>query len=272
MLLHPLMNGALEIMHPSSIQKDTTFTKIFVGGLPYHTNDASLRKYFEAFGDIDEAVVITDRQTGKSRGYGFAGPAVPLPPGLRAAQPGAALPGVRLGGLQPLPGLQHGRRLLPVRPGRLRPALPLRPLARQLHGLRLRPRLRLLRDQLCRRRHGGRRLQPGGHARQPGLLRRRRPITGLPPLPPAAARPARAHAVSAAGGGGGGVDWRAGDARRTVGSEASERSGDTVSVSFSGGVFRHREKTIALYHQDKYLLHRAKGLRGAGFRGHAWAG
>ncbi|MBN3311426.1 RBM38 protein, partial [Atractosteus spatula] len=57
-------------MHPT-IQKDTTFTKIFVGGLPYHTNDASLRKYFEVFGDIEEAVVITDRQTGKSRGYGF---------------------------------------------------------------------------------------------------------------------------------------------------------------------------------------------------------
>ncbi|KAM6979928.1 RNA-binding protein 38-like isoform 2-T2 [Aplochiton taeniatus] len=70
MLLHQFMNGALEVMHPS-IQKDTTYTKIFVGGLPYHTNDASLRKYFEAFGDIDEAVVITDRQTGKSRGYGF---------------------------------------------------------------------------------------------------------------------------------------------------------------------------------------------------------
>ncbi|XP_078097927.1 RNA-binding protein 24 isoform X2 [Mustelus asterias] len=52
-------------------QKDTTFTKIFVGGLPYHTTDASLRKYFEVFGDIEEAVVITDRQTGKSRGYGF---------------------------------------------------------------------------------------------------------------------------------------------------------------------------------------------------------
>uniref|UniRef100_A0A3Q0SEK5 RNA binding motif protein 24b n=1 Tax=Amphilophus citrinellus TaxID=61819 RepID=A0A3Q0SEK5_AMPCI len=52
-------------------QKDTTFTKIFVGGLPYHTTDSSLRKYFEVFGDIEEAVVITDRQTGKSRGYGF---------------------------------------------------------------------------------------------------------------------------------------------------------------------------------------------------------
>uniref|UniRef100_A0A8C2ZET0 RNA-binding protein 38 n=1 Tax=Cyclopterus lumpus TaxID=8103 RepID=A0A8C2ZET0_CYCLU len=53
------------------MHKDTTHTKIFVGGLPYHTNDASLRKYFETFGDIDEAVVITDKQTGKSRGYGF---------------------------------------------------------------------------------------------------------------------------------------------------------------------------------------------------------
>ncbi|KAH8025941.1 hypothetical protein HPB51_014274 [Rhipicephalus microplus] len=53
-------------------QKDTTFTKIFVGGLPYHTTDKSLRQFFESFGDIEEAVVITDRQTGKSRGYGFA--------------------------------------------------------------------------------------------------------------------------------------------------------------------------------------------------------
>jgi RNA recognition motif-containing protein len=52
-------------------QKDTTFTKIFVGGLPYHTTDQSLREFFEQFGDIEEAVVITDRQTGKSRGYGF---------------------------------------------------------------------------------------------------------------------------------------------------------------------------------------------------------
>lgn len=54
-----------------TLQKDTTFTKIFVGGLPYHTTDSSLRKYFEMFGDLEEAVVITDRQTGKSRGYGF---------------------------------------------------------------------------------------------------------------------------------------------------------------------------------------------------------
>lgn len=52
-------------------QKDTTLTKLFVGGLPYHTTDKSLREHFEVYGEIDEAVVITDRQTGKSRGYGF---------------------------------------------------------------------------------------------------------------------------------------------------------------------------------------------------------
>lgn len=56
---------------PTVSQKDTTFTKIFVGGLPYHTTDKSLREHFESYGDIEEAVVITDRQTGKSRGYGF---------------------------------------------------------------------------------------------------------------------------------------------------------------------------------------------------------
>ncbi len=55
----------------SLAQKDTTFTKIFVGGLPYHTTDDTLRKFFERFGEIEEAVVITDRTTGKSRGYGF---------------------------------------------------------------------------------------------------------------------------------------------------------------------------------------------------------
>lgn len=56
---------------PATGSKDTMFTKIFVGGLPYHTTDKTLHDYFAQFGDIEEAVVITDRQTQKSRGYGF---------------------------------------------------------------------------------------------------------------------------------------------------------------------------------------------------------
>ncbi|XP_061909892.1 RNA-binding protein 38-like isoform X2 [Entelurus aequoreus] len=71
LFLSQLLGVPLEIMEPNTAEKDTTYTKIFVGGLPYHTDDASLRKYFQTFGDIDEAVVITDKHTGKSRGYGF---------------------------------------------------------------------------------------------------------------------------------------------------------------------------------------------------------
>lgn len=51
--------------------KDTTFTKLFVGGLPYHTTDETLRAHFDQYGEIEEAVVITDRVTSKSKGYGF---------------------------------------------------------------------------------------------------------------------------------------------------------------------------------------------------------
>lgn len=59
-------------LNGSSVQnRDTTWTKLFVGGLPYHTTDRSLRDHFAVYGEIEEAVVITDRANGKSRGYGF---------------------------------------------------------------------------------------------------------------------------------------------------------------------------------------------------------
>uniref|UniRef100_A0A0K0FME7 RRM domain-containing protein n=1 Tax=Strongyloides venezuelensis TaxID=75913 RepID=A0A0K0FME7_STRVS len=57
--------------HIANGSRDTTFTKIFVGGLPYHTTDKTLHEFFEVYGEIEEAVVITDRTTQKSRGYGF---------------------------------------------------------------------------------------------------------------------------------------------------------------------------------------------------------
>lgn len=50
---------------------DTTFTKVFVGGLAWETPTEEMRKYFQKFGDILEAVIITDKNTGKSKGYGF---------------------------------------------------------------------------------------------------------------------------------------------------------------------------------------------------------
>ena len=45
--------------------------KLFVGGLSWDTTDEGLRTAFERFGEISEAKVITDRDTGRSRGFGF---------------------------------------------------------------------------------------------------------------------------------------------------------------------------------------------------------
>jgi RNA recognition motif-containing protein len=46
-------------------------TKLFVGGLSWNTNDDSLKEAFTSFGDVTEARVINDRESGRSRGFGF---------------------------------------------------------------------------------------------------------------------------------------------------------------------------------------------------------
>jgi len=46
-------------------------SKIFVGGLSFNTDDGGLKDAFTQFGEITEAKVITDRDTGRSRGFGF---------------------------------------------------------------------------------------------------------------------------------------------------------------------------------------------------------
>lgn len=45
--------------------------KIFVAGLPYDLDDAELEEIFEKFGKIISAKVAIDRETGKSKGFGF---------------------------------------------------------------------------------------------------------------------------------------------------------------------------------------------------------
>lgn len=45
--------------------------KLFVGGLPWSTTDECLRKAFEEFGGVEEANVVRERDTGRSRGFGF---------------------------------------------------------------------------------------------------------------------------------------------------------------------------------------------------------
>ncbi len=46
-------------------------TNIYVGNLSFDVTDASLQEAFAAFGAVDKANVVTDRDTGRSRGFGF---------------------------------------------------------------------------------------------------------------------------------------------------------------------------------------------------------
>lgn len=45
--------------------------RLFVGGLSWGTTDEDLRSAFERFGEVTDATVVKDRDTGRSRGFGF---------------------------------------------------------------------------------------------------------------------------------------------------------------------------------------------------------
>ncbi|BBN18671.1 RNA-binding protein 24/38 [Marchantia polymorpha subsp. ruderalis] len=101
---------------------DTTYTKVFVGGLAWETQRDTMRRHFEQFGDILEAVVITDKNTGRSKGYGFVtfrdaeaarracADATPIIDGRRANCNLASL------GNRNRPHGQHGNRFRPMTP------------------------------------------------------------------------------------------------------------------------------------------------------------
>ncbi|XAR58083.1 hypothetical protein NMG60_11026463 [Bertholletia excelsa] len=93
---------------------DTTFTKVFVGGLAWETKSETLRRHFEPYGDILEAVVITDKHTGRSKGYGFVTFRDPESAKKACADPNPVIDGRRancnLASLgRPQPSLPYGR-------------------------------------------------------------------------------------------------------------------------------------------------------------------
>jgi RNA recognition motif-containing protein len=68
--------------------------KIYVGNLSFNTNDSSLNAAFAAFGEVASAEVVTDRETGRSRGFGF----VEMPNQTEAAAAISGLNGTALDG------------------------------------------------------------------------------------------------------------------------------------------------------------------------------
>ena len=51
--------------------EEVTVKKIYVGNLPWSATEADLRELFSSVGTVHSAAVITDRDTGRSRGFGF---------------------------------------------------------------------------------------------------------------------------------------------------------------------------------------------------------
>ncbi len=67
---------------------------IFVGNLPFSATEDELQKLFEPYGTIDRVAIITDRETGRSRGFGF----VEMAADARAQDAINELDGAEMGG------------------------------------------------------------------------------------------------------------------------------------------------------------------------------
>jgi RNA recognition motif-containing protein len=67
---------------------------LYVGNLPHSTTEAELREFFQAHGDVQKVSIVTDRETGRSRGFAF----VEMTDAGAADKAIAALNGTQLGG------------------------------------------------------------------------------------------------------------------------------------------------------------------------------
>jgi cold-inducible RNA-binding protein len=67
---------------------------LYVGNLPHSTTEAELRNFFEPHGSVDKVSLVTDRDTGRSRGFAF----VEMTDATEADKAIAALNGTELGG------------------------------------------------------------------------------------------------------------------------------------------------------------------------------
>ena len=68
--------------------------RIYVGNLAYETREEELREAFEVHGEVQEVTVVRDRETGRSRGFGF----VEMPTSGEAETAISALNGREMGG------------------------------------------------------------------------------------------------------------------------------------------------------------------------------
>ena len=71
MLSFKMLSGRSLLSRSSALQRFYSSKGLFVGNLAWRTGDKDLEACFAPFGDITKARVITEKLTGKSRGFGF---------------------------------------------------------------------------------------------------------------------------------------------------------------------------------------------------------
>ena len=50
---------------------ETELSKLYIGNLPWSTTEDEVREYFAEFGAVHSVTIVLDRETGRSRGFGF---------------------------------------------------------------------------------------------------------------------------------------------------------------------------------------------------------
>lgn len=91
---HTGSNTSAPVLSLYNAVRNMSSSKLFVGGLSWGTDDQSLREAFSEFGEVTEARVILDRDSGRSRGFGF----VSFSSGEEAASALSAMDGKELQG------------------------------------------------------------------------------------------------------------------------------------------------------------------------------
>jgi RNA recognition motif-containing protein len=99
---------------PGIDPKGTTGMNIFVGNLPFRATEDELRESFEAYGAVDSARIVMDRETNRSRGFAF----VEMPNENEAQEAIRALDGADLGGRNLKVNEARPREDRPARPPR----------------------------------------------------------------------------------------------------------------------------------------------------------
>lgn len=67
----PEVNLIVDTLDESPKQSEKKHMKLYVGNLSYQLDDSSLKEAFQAFGDVVSAKIIMDRESGRSKGFGF---------------------------------------------------------------------------------------------------------------------------------------------------------------------------------------------------------